>query len=235
MNDALAVLSNDQGTAQQGLYIWRLNRWFYILDQRIVSDAVKEGRSVEVYFNLTSTVEVRGTVYRNGQLTDLTEVGPSANFVVVGPPLVSTVNSQPPDEAGNIDVDIITLGGVKSVNDHGPDDQGNVYLPQMANYSVSVPNEPEAGSTVYYQELVDPLSYLGGEANVKLPPSADIQFPVFLDGQSIGTIDFTAGQVTGSVQLTVDPISPGSVLEIIAPEDLHGAAIFSFVLMFARI
>lgn len=107
-------------------------------------------------------------------------------------------------------------------------------LTQQVVYSISVPVKPEDGATVFYQELVDNMSFDSASAKIQNAPEADIVFQVYLDGVFAGTFSFdTDGNANSNITLT--EVTAGAALSIVAPANLHEASVFSFVFSFTRI
>jgi len=141
------ILSADEGTATQGLYIWDDRRWRFALPQVNVSVGVIDGYTIDVYWDQTGPVSPLpdgAIVFRNGTLspTQQVEGTPGVVYVVMvpvsgtGSGTVKSVNDVLPDANGNVEVTIADIPGlsteldsfVKSVNHILPDSAGDLTL-----------------------------------------------------------------------------------------------------------
>lgn len=157
---------------------------------------------------------------------------------------VKTVNSVAPDEDGNVTVGIQdieglddtlgSLGKVKTVNGSTPDENGNVDLGQQVNYSISLSGQPNPDAVVFYQELVEDLTFVSVYGKVQSLPTEEITFLVYLDNELVGGITFDqAGTATSTVTIP-EVINRGSILYVQSPSDLFNSAVFSIVFSFMR-
>lgn len=157
---------------------------------------------------------------------------------------VKTVNSVAPDEDGNVTVGIQdiaglddtldSLGSVKTVNSVAPDENGNVDLDQQVNYSISLSGQPNPDAVVFYQELVEDLTFVSAYGKVQSLPTEEITFLVYLDDELVGGITFDqAGTATSTVTIP-EVISRGSIIYVQSPSDLFNSAVFSIVFSFMR-
>lgn len=175
------VLADDDGQAQQGLYIWDDKRWRFCLPQRDVSVGVIDGYTITVYYDQTDPITdfPDGTLlFRNGALvpgTPTIEPSRGTIFVTMTPTFgtgsgsVESVNSVLPDSSGNVSINIADIpgledalaeaGDVKTVNQIGPDSQGNIEL---------VPNDIGAVSLT---QVGAPNGVAGLDVNGQVPLS----------------------------------------------------------------
>lgn len=220
---AAAVMYVRGTNVPRGLHVCVEGVWRFVAPFEEVMLSLYYGGSVEVYYKTDDTVVFSSAaigVFRNGVRSPDTQTVPNINAVwsVVLPPATG------PE------------GTVSSVNNIAPDASGNVQLPQFANYSISLPAQPDAGATVYYQEFVDSLQYLSGQASVKEAPTGeDITFNILHNNSVVGSIDFPVGSNSGTITLGSLSVGSGDILEIVAPSDLREAAVFSIVLTFERV
>lgn len=233
------VLSSPNNAIPAGLYVSQGGTMRFVMDFVGVMNALHNASTVHVYVNAAASIDPRYTViYHNGVITDIPSVPATGIFATVSNQFgtVRTVNGVFPDSKGDVNLTPTDIGAVASVNNILPDGDGNVTLIQFANYSISLPIEPEAGSTVYFQQLTNDLQYLQGDAAVKVPATDAIVFNITRNGAPIGTVTFAANSSTGVINIPVDTLfSNNDIIEIVAPEDLFGSAVFSLVLTFKRV
>lgn len=138
------ILSVDEGTAPQGLYIWDDKRWRYALPQLNVSIGVIDGYSVDVYWDQTGPVTPLpdgAIVFRNGILSPTQTVPgePGVVYTVMvpvsgtGSGTVKSVNSILPDSNGNITLTAADVGAISLIMLGQPDGvaslDGNGWVP----------------------------------------------------------------------------------------------------------
>lgn len=157
------ILSADEGTATQGLYIWDDKRWRFALPQVNVSIGVIDGYTIDVYWDQNGPVGPLpdgAIVFRNGTLSPTQQVEgvPGVVYVVMvpvsgtGSGTVTSVNNQLPDANGNVSIGINDIPGlstelasfVKSVNHILPDATGDITLTpgDIGAISVTVIGQP---------------------------------------------------------------------------------------------
>lgn len=146
LKGSAVILSVDEGTAPQGLYIWDDRRWRYALPQLFVSIGIIDGYTIDVFWDQNGPVAVPddSRVFRNGiEVVPPVIAGePGAVYVIMTPVAgagsgtVTSVNNQLPDATGNVTINIddipnlsTTLASfVKSVNHVLPDATGDITL-----------------------------------------------------------------------------------------------------------
>lgn len=232
------VLSSPNNAIPAGLYVSQGGTMRFVMDFVGVMNALHNASTVHVYVNAAASVDSRYTViYHNGVITDIPSVPATGIFATVSNQFgtVRTVNGVFPDNKGEVNLTPTDIGAVASVNNILPDEDGNVVLTQYAEYAISLPMEPEADSTVYFQHVAHNLLYKSGTATVKTPPTSAITFGVTRNGFPIGTVNFDAGSTSGTINITIDTIfSTNDTIEITAPESLFGSSVYSLLLTFQR-
>lgn len=156
---------------------------------------------------------------------------------------VKTVNNVTPDTSGNVAIGIQdisgledtldSLGNVKTVNGNSPGEDGNVELAEHLMYSVSLPGQPNPDATIFYQELLEDVTYVKTSGRVQTLPSEEITFLVYVDDVLVGGITFDQAGVATST-ITLGDVPRGSILYVQSPADLFGSAVFSIVFSFVR-
>lgn len=117
------ILSQDEGRANQGLYVWDDKRWRFAMPQLNVSVGVIDGYSIDVYYDQTTPITdfPDGVlVFRNGIQQSVAEVDTEQNVVwavmtpVFSSGSVKTVNGVEPDNAGNVQLTADDVGAIDS-------------------------------------------------------------------------------------------------------------------------
>lgn len=202
------VLTESEGTKEQGLYVWTGSEWRFALPLGEVSKAIIEGSVLQVYYAQTQDTPVPSgsTVFVNGGSTSKTVITtePKLVWTVLSPaftpePWILTVNNIGPNENGNVEVDVEDIPGlkedlessVKTVNGLEPDEDGNVQLPSQGGVASVNGISPDADGNVELD--IRPHNYQGTYNPVtdvpELPEAAADNEGMFWEIEEAGTVD----------------------------------------------
>lgn len=218
----VVVIPTTEGKVDPGMYVWDGMRWRFILPYVEVSQAIIDGSTLDVFYNMDveyDNLSPTVTLWRNGLQTTEKVVPAILGSVWIGVTKkqsgdVSSVNGVQPDAFGDVEIDTHD-GNVQTVSGQAPDANGNVVI-KIAD------NTPGTGNSLIVGDGsgtgVMKLKTLVAGANITISTvGGNLQISSSGGGGGSGTLTAVQSEGTGTSLVDNDGTSGGvAILKSIA-------------------